>query len=172
MKINVIKNVLLSLLLIAFSQMSYAQESVVKIGYFNLVQVMTKVPQAQAAEKRLEDEFAPRKARIEGLDAELKDYQKNFEKESLVMSASEQDAKRRDLRNRKRELNLLLQEYEEDLALRQNQETAALQKLVREAVLQVAKEENFDLILDQGAVLFASNKVDITAIVMQRLAKL
>jgi outer membrane protein len=169
---NLIKSFFLSLVLIAFSQVSLAQESVVKIGYFNLVKVMRSVPQAQQAEKRLETEFAPRKSRIEGLDVELEKMKKDFEKESLVMSQAEQDAKRRDLRNRQREFKLLLQEYEEDLSLRQNQETSSLQKLVRSAVLEVAKEENFDLIIDQGAVIFASDKVDITSMVMQRLAKL
>lgn len=170
--INVVKKISLSLLLLIFTQVSFAQASVVKIGYVNLVQVMTNVPQAQQAEKRLEGQFAPRKASIEKMNSELEEARKSFEKESLLMSAEEQDAQRRGLRNRDRELKLLIQEYQDDVSLRQNQETAALQKLVRSAVLEVAKEQNFDLILDQGSAIFASDKVDITAIVMQRLAKL
>ena len=145
-----------------------ANESL-KIGYFNFSQVLANIPQAQEAEKRLGDEFADRKANIEGLDKELKALAEELQRDALVLSSAEQDAKRRELRNRQREFQLLLEEYQEDLSLRQNQETAALQKLVRQAVLDIAKEGQFDLIIDQAAVLYASEKVNITAQVLQRL---
>ena len=162
---------ILCISLLCYSAFSQAQTDALKIGFFNFVQVMANIPQAKEAEKRLEDEFATRKKNIESLDIELKNEADELERDSLVSSATEQDAKRRKLRNRRREFKLLLEEYQEDLSLRQNQETAALQKLVRQAVLDVAKEDKFDLIIDQGAVLFASEKVNITAAVMQRLQK-
>ena len=132
-----------------------AQTASLKIGYFNLVQVMANIPQAKTAEKRLADEFAQRKTKLEQTDSELKKNSDELKRDALVLSAAEQEAKKRDLRNRSREFKLLLEEYQEDLALRQNQETAALQKLVRQAVLEIAKEEQFDLIIDQGAVLLS-----------------
>jgi len=148
-----------------------AQSDAVKIGYFDLVRVMNSIPQAKEAEKRLEVEFADRKSRLENLDATIKEDKTVFERDQSIMSDAEVDKTRRDLRNRSRELKLSIQEYQEDLSLRQNQETAALQQLVRQAVLQVAKEEGFDLIIDQGAVLFASDRVNITKKVMQSLSK-
>ncbi len=155
--------------LLCFTVSVHAQTEPVKVGFFNFVQVMANIPQAKEAEERLGDEFAARKSSIEALDVELKKVQEDLKRDALILSAAEQDAKKRDLRNRRREFKLLLEEYQEDLSLRQNQETAALQKLVRQAVLDVAKQEKFDLIIDQGAVLFASDKVNITAAVMQRL---
>ncbi len=166
-----INKLVLCTILLSFSMLSNAQTDILKIGYFNFVQVMANIPQAKEAEKRLGDEFATRKTSIEALDDELKKEADDLKRDALVLSAAEQDAKRRKLRNRRREFKLLLEEYQEDLSLRQNQETAALQKLVRQAVLDVAKEGKFDLIIDQGAVLFASEKVNITAAVMQRLQK-
>ena len=157
--------------LLSFSILSSAQTDALKIGYFNFAQVMANIPQASEAEKRLKDEFASRKASIESLDGELKKEADDLKRDALVLSAAEQEAKKRNLRNRGREFKLLLEEYQEDLSLRQNQETAALQKLVRQAVLDIAKEGKFDLIIDQGAVLFASEKVNITAAVMQYLQK-
>lgn len=166
-----INKLVLCAFLLSFSVLSHAQADALKIGFFNFVQVMANIPQAKEAEKRLGDEFATRKTNIEALDDELKKEADELKRDALVLSAAEQDAKRRNLRNRRREFKLLLEEYQEDLSLRQNQETAALQKLVRQAVLDVAKEGKFDLIIDQGAVLFASEKVNITAAVMQRLQK-
>lgn len=157
--------------LLCATSIAQAQSEPLKIGYFNFVQVMANIPQSKEAEKRLGDEFAQRKSNLETTDNKLKQDADALDREALVLSPTEQEAKRRDLRNRRREFKLLLEEYQEDLSLRQNQETAALQKLVRQAVLDVAKEEKFDLIIDQGAVLFASERVNITAEVLKRLQK-
>jgi len=148
---------------------SSQQNEPLKIGYFNFAQVMSNIPQAKEAESRLGDEFANRKANIEGLDEELKKMAEELNRDAVVLTAAEQEAKRRELRNRRREFQLLLEEYQEDLSLRQNQETEALRKLVRKAVLDIGKEGKYDLIIEQGVVLFASEKVNITAQVLQRL---
>ena len=167
---NFMRKLFLFVTLLAVTSIAQAQTEL-KIGYFNFVQVMANIPQAKEAEKRLADEFAKRKNALETTDGELKKDSDQLKRDALVLSAAEQEAKRRDLRNRSREFKLLAEEYQEDLSLRQNQETAELQKLVRQAVLEIAKEEQFDLIIDQGAVLFASEKINITAAVLERLQK-
>ena len=167
---NFMRKLFLFVTLLAATSIAQAQTEL-KIGYFNFVQVMANIPQAKEAEKRLADEFAKRKNVLETTDGELKKDSDQLKRDALVLSAAEQEAKRRDLRNRSREFKLLAEEYQEDLSLRQNQETAELQKLVRQAVLEIAKEEQFDLIIDQGAVLFASEKINITAAVLERLQK-
>ena len=164
-----INNLFICVFLLCATSIAQGQTDSLKIGYFNFVQVMSSIPQSKEAEQRLGDEFAQRKSKLEKLDSDLKTDADALKRDALVLSASEQDSKKRDLRNRRREFKLLLEEYQEDLSLRQNQETAALQKLVRQAVLDIAKEEKFDLIIDQGAVLFASEKVNITATVLKRL---
>lgn len=158
------------LVCLGVTNLAVAKEDVAKVGYFDLVRVMNNIPQAKQAEKRLGAEFEQRKKKLEQFDGEVKLEQSQFERDKQVMSDVEREKKRREIRNRSRELKLSIQEYQEDLSLRQNQETASLQKLVRQAVLEVAKEDGYDLIIDQGAVLFASDKVDITKKVMQRLS--
>ncbi|MGH1538844.1 MAG: OmpH family outer membrane protein [Arenicella sp.] len=150
------------------SNLSHAEE--LKVGYFNFLKVVNSVPQAKEAEKRLEAEFEPRKQKITQLDEEFKQSKADLEKNSLVMTEKDRDAKEKELRAKNRELKLLYQEYQEDLSLRQNQETSAIQKLVYQSVLEIAKNENYDLILDQGTV-YASPKIDITAKVLEKLSK-
>lgn len=160
----------LVLLSAAVSTQAYAQDSAIKVGYFNFLKLVNGVPQAVAAEKRLAAEFEPRKAKIEKLDKELKAEGVALEKNAVVMTDADKTAKGRELRAKNRELKLLFQEYQEDLALRQNQETSAIQKLVYQAVIEIAKAEKYDLILDQGTV-YASPKIDITAKVLEKLTK-
>jgi len=149
---------------------SAGTNAAIKVGYFNFLKLVNSVPQALEAEKRLETEFEPRKTKIESLDDELKAEGAALEKNAVVMTETDRTAKERELRAKNRELKLLYQEYQEDLSLRQNQETSAIQKLVYQAVIEIAKAENYDLILEQGTV-YASPKIDITAKVLEKLTK-
>ena len=142
----------------------------IKVGYFNFLKLVNSVPQAVEAEKRLGAEFEPRKSKIEKLDDELKAEGTALDKNAVVMTEADRTAKERELRTKDRELKQLYQEYQEDLTIRQNQETSAIQKLVYQAVVEIAKAENYDLILEQGTV-YASPKIDITAKVLEKLTK-
>lgn len=142
----------------------------IKVGYISFLKLVNSVPQAKQAEKRLETEFEPRRNKIEGLDKELKLEASELEKNAVVMTDADKTTKERELRAKNRELKLLYQEYQEDLTLRQNQETSVIQKLVYQAVIEIAKAENYDLILEQGTV-YASPKIDITDKVLEKLTK-
>jgi len=141
-----------------------------KIGYFNFLKLVNSVPQAKIAEERLAREFEPRQSKITEMDKALQAQSTELEKNSLLLSDSQRVEKERELRAKDRELKLLYQEYQEELELRRNEETRSIQKLVYQAVVDIAKAEGYDLILEQGTV-YASPRVDITAKVLQRITE-
>ena len=61
-------------------------------------------------------------------------------------------------------------EFREDFNIRRNEEMAKLQKLIQDAITALAQEERYDLVLNDGAVIFASEAVDITDKVLKRLS--
>ena len=63
-----------------------------KIGYFNLVQVIEKAPQAAVALKKLEAEFAPREQEVRSLADNIKVAEEEMEKNALVWSDSFQSS--------------------------------------------------------------------------------
>jgi outer membrane protein len=150
---------------IAFS--SYAQE--LKIGYVNAVKVIEEAPQAEVALKKLETEFSPREKKLVETQGKIKQLEGDLEKNALVIKDVERRTKEHEIVTLKRDLRRATQEFREDYNLRRNEELAALHKIVRKAIVEIAKQENFDLIVE-GAV-YASNKVDITSQVLKRLGK-
>jgi len=70
----------------------------------------------------------------------------------------------------KRDLRRETQEFREDYNLRRNEELAALQKVVYKAIIEIAKQEKYDLILHEGTI-YASGKIDITDLVLKKLGK-
>ena len=141
-----------------------------KIGYVNTVKVIEQAPQAKSALKRLEAEFAPRDKKLVEQRERIKTIETELEKNSLVLNDSDRQGKERELLGLKRDVRRATQEFREDYNLRRNEELAALQKLVYRTIVDLAKQQKFDLILHEGTV-YASDQIDITDRVLQSLRK-
>lgn len=140
-----------------------------KIGYVNAVKVIEEAPQGEAALKKLESEFAPRDKQIVEMQNKLKQLEQELEKNALVLKDAEHRSKEFEIVSLKRDLRRATQEFREDYNLRRNEELAALQKIVQKTIADIAKQENYDLILESA--VYASNKADITDKILKRLGK-
>jgi outer membrane protein len=141
-----------------------------KIGYVNAVKVIEEAPQGETALKRLETEFGPRDKEIVALQGRIKGLEDELEKNVLVVKESDRRSKEREIMTLKRDLKRLSQEFREDYNVRKNEELTSLQKVVYKAIVEIAKQERFDLILHEGTV-YASDQVDITEKVLKKLGK-
>ena len=86
------------------------------------------------------------------------------------MSESERKSLERNIINERRDLKRSQDEFREDLTFRRNEEIAKIQKEIVEAIQVVAKEHNYDIVLSDG-VIYASQKVDMTSLVIDYLKK-
>lgn len=153
---------------LALGASGFANAQQLKIGYVDVVKVIEQAPQGDAALKKLEAEFGPRDRELRATRDKIKTLEEALEKNALVLKDSERQDKERDIRNLRRTLKRETQEFKEDYNLRRNEELGSLQNVVYKAIVDIAKNEKFDLILHQGTV-FASDRVDITQKVLGRL---
>jgi outer membrane protein len=140
-----------------------------KIGYVNAVKVIEEAPQGEAALKKLETEFAPRDKQIVEMQNRLKQLEQDLEKNALVLKENEHRSKEFEIVTLKRDLRRATQEFREDYNLRRNEELAALQKIVQKTIAEIAKQENYDLILESA--VYAGPKVDVTDKILKKLGK-
>ena len=133
-----------------------------KIGFVDGVKLIEKAPQGDAAKEALEAEFKPREQEIIDLRNKIRELDESLDPEAENFISSQ-----RELREQRRDLKRLQQEMREDLNLRRNEELAKLQRLISNAIVEIAKQEGFDLIL-QDAV-YAAARVDITDRVLDNL---
>lgn len=140
-----------------------------KIGYVNAVKVIEEAPQGEAALKKLEAEFAPRDKQIVEMQNKLKQLEQDLEKNALVLKDAEHRSKEFEIVSLKRDLRRATQEFREDYNLRRNEELAALQKIVQKTIAEIAKQENYDLVLESA--VYAGPKTDITDKILKRLGK-
>ncbi len=140
-----------------------------KLGYVDAVKLVEQAPQGQKALKRLEEEFGSREQQLRVLRDKALALEQDLQKNGLVLSDSDRDAKTKELREMERELQRSQRELREDYNLRRNEELGKLQKVVTKAVIEIAKEEKYDLIVQQA--VYFSPETDMTQKVLERLQK-
>ncbi|MEZ5564381.1 MAG: OmpH family outer membrane protein [Gammaproteobacteria bacterium] len=99
-----------------------AQVKPLKVGFVNVQRLLIESPQANAANKSLENEFAPRQRDLVAKQKSFKDRADKFQKDSAVMGADERRNTENDLRRDERELSRQVDELREDLNNRKNEE--------------------------------------------------
>ncbi|MCC8988183.1 MAG: OmpH family outer membrane protein [Candidatus Contendobacter sp.] len=149
--------------------LSLAQAADVKIGFVSIAKILNSAPQAESASKRLEQEFAPRKKGLDEAQKSLRKLEEKIAKDGAVMSESQRRTVENDFRNQARELKRSSDEFREDFNLRRNEELGKFQKQVLDVINSVAKEDGFDLVVNDSATLYASPQVDVTEKVLKRL---
>ena len=152
--------------LLAFGNVGVAETY--KIGVVNPNKLVEQSPQYDQVRKELETEFKRRNQDLIAKQKQLKTLEEKLARDATVMTEDESKRLEQDIRSRRRNLNHTRDEYREDLNLRRNEELNKLLKKVSELVHRVAEEENYDVVISQG-VAFASKRVDLTNLVLQRL---
>ena len=159
-----------AVLLTAFFLPAVSAQSVARIGFVDPVRLIEQAPQGAKALESLEDEFRTRDEELKNLHDRIQAMEADLEKNILVMDATDAQTRQREIENLKRRLARSQQEAREDYNLRRNEELAKLQTLVRQVIVDLARDRGFDLVVEQA--VYVSDAVDITAQVLEVLEKL
>ena len=162
-----IRNLLLAAVC-AVSFVGIAQAADFKVAFVNAAVLLDKAPQAEAARKKLENEFSAREKDLVAQQKKVQEMETKLSHDAATMSDTEQRKLERDLTSRKRELKNAQDEFRDDLNIRRNEELGKLQRSVYEVIVALAKKEKYDMIVGDG-VIYASEQVDITDKVLQQL---
>jgi outer membrane protein len=138
-----------------------------RIGYVNAVKLIETAPQGEAALKTLEAEFGPREQELRSMRDEIRKLEDEIGKDGLVMKESERREKESAIRELQRTLKRSRDEMREDYNVRRNESLADLQRVVTKAIVEIAKQEEYDLILQDS--VYVSPTLDITEQVLEKL---
>jgi outer membrane protein len=141
-----------------------------KVGYVNAVRVMEEAPQGVAALKKLETEFSQRDKELVKLQNKIHQLNDELQRNMPPQKETDRRMREREILTVKRELKRATQEFRDDYNHRRNEELAVLQQVVRRAILEIAKQDKYDLVLHEGAV-YASESIDFTEKVLKKLGK-
>lgn len=167
------KRVLLATIIFIFGGLNTivnAQTEGLKIAYVNMAKAIETSPQAEAVLKELKSEFDPKDQELAARREKLRKIEDELEKSALVLKESDRQDLEKEVRDLRRVIKRETQDFREELNVRQNEELRKLERIVLKVVANIAEEEKYDLIIHQGAI-YASNRIDITEKVLEKLAK-
>lgn len=139
-----------------------------KIGSVNISTLMQEAPQARIATDNLKASFSEREKAILSVREEIRGLE---DSDTSELSRAETETLELKIRERKRELQRDSDVFTEDFSLARNEALKSIQEDVYKAIVDVAERDQYDLVLSES-VLYASDRVDITDLVLERLKTL
>ncbi len=138
-----------------------------KIGYVNLERVFREAPAAIKASKKMQAEFEVRRQELLRMESDLKARQAALVENGASLSDSQRRAREAELAEISVGFKRKQQAFQEDLKLRQNEETSAVLEKANKAIFDLAKSEHWDLILQEAVSV--SSRIDVTDKVIKKM---
>lgn len=142
-----------------------------RIGFVSLDRILREAPAAKAAQSKLEQKFSSKGQELQKTADQLKKMQEDLEKNAVTMSESERLRRERDFGDANRDFQRKQREFNEDLAQARKEEFTRVIDQANRAVREVAEAEKLDAVFQNEQVVWASNRIDITQKVIDKLAE-
>ncbi len=147
----------------------------VKIGYINSEAIIKELPEAQDAQRKLDNLVQEWQAELRKLESEWKQKYDAYDRNKLIMSDQTRAEKERELVDlENRIMQYREQKFGQNGELFQKQEEfmKPIQNKIFNALEKIAKEEGYDFVFDKSGeilLLYANEKYDLTNKVLQAL---
>jgi len=137
-----------------------AAQAPMKIGFVNTQRILQDSEPAKKAQAMIEEEFNQRNERLQKDIAAFREKVQQFEKDAPVLAESDRSRRQRELGNLDADLQRKQREIQEDFNRRRNEEFAIIIEQANAAIMKIAEDENYDLVLQDAVTV--SDRVDIT----------
>ncbi|PTY37178.1 hypothetical protein BGP77_07900 [Saccharospirillum sp. MSK14-1] len=126
---------------------------------------------AQQASAALKQEFAEEEQQVQTLEQSIRQLQSQARTDADVMTEQERSRLQSDLQSRLREREQLVRQLQQVQTERRSAFIRQYQPILAQSVENVVGEQ-YDLILDKGAVIYHRNSLDITEAVLNEFDSL
>ncbi|MBA2709990.1 MAG: OmpH family outer membrane protein [Tatlockia sp.] len=141
-----------------------------KIGVVDLQKIMQTSIQMKAIQKKLENDFKPRRDKLLAMEEGLKKDMEKFKRDSSVLSDSQKKELEKKIVSVQQNFEREGQHYQQELSTAHNEAMENLYSKIRKAIAKVAETDKYDIVLQKDAAPFSSEKLDITDSVLKQIA--
>ena len=143
----------------------------IKVGIIDMPIIMQKSTQIIAINEQLSKDFKPRQEKLVAAQKSLQDEANKLNKDAAVMSAADKTKAQEKFNKDRTDLQNNMLSFQRDVAAAQNKAMEGFMKQLNSAVSNVAKANNFDLILQRAGVPYFKETMDVTQQVVTELNK-
>ncbi|MDN3377983.1 MULTISPECIES: OmpH family outer membrane protein [unclassified Pseudoalteromonas] len=144
-----------------------------KVGIVDMQEIYKQIPQMAKVEQTLQTEFAERRQELEKLQGDIRFEAEKFKREATTMSQAQKDALREKVEGMQKSLAEKGRPLEQEIKARQNQELAKVQKLIIDAIQDVAKAGKYDEVKVKDTTIYFNPKTvsDLSDKVVEKVSK-
>jgi outer membrane protein len=140
-----------------------------KVAVVDFQRAVTETTEGKAAQQRLDQMYATRKAEIDKLRTELEKELKDYQSRSLILSEDARMQAERDLMAKQQRFEQTYGQYTQEMQETYFMLLQGLDEKMRALVEKIAREQKYDLVLDQAAVVyFGGETIDMTDELIKR----
>ncbi|GGP58521.1 molecular chaperone Skp [Shewanella algicola] len=164
---KMVNRALVTLAFLATPMLAHAE----KIAVVDMGEVFEQLPQREQIAKSLKTEFGDRVAEVQKMQEEMRTLVEKQQRDGALMSDTQKTDLVRKMESLKSDFQLKGKALDEDMRRRQGEEQNKLLVQVQQAINTIAGKEDYDLVLQRGAVIFVKPEADISSKVVEALSK-
>ncbi|MBD1398587.1 OmpH family outer membrane protein [Pontibacter sp. JH31] len=166
---NKIKTLVAAFLLISFASFAQTNDQAVKIGFANVEEILSKMPERTAMQKELETYGQKLQEQFASKENEYNTKLQAYQKGATTMDKVVREDKERELVNLEQSIQKF--QYDAQMSLREKEQSLIQPVLVKieNAIKEVAKENGYLYILSEQAILEGPDSGNINNLVFKKL---
>jgi len=142
-----------------------------KVAVVDVQKVLADAPQVASVKTKLQNQFDPQSKEIANMQKQLQADVEKYSKDSAVMKDKEKKDLQDKIADNQKKLRDKEVSFQQDLVNAQNQAMQGILKQIQDAAENIAKKQQYDMVLVKGAVLYNNAALDITDKVIASLKK-
>ena len=142
-----------------------------KIGYVDVRKVFDSCTATHQAVLSLRKEIESKQGALAKEEEEIMALQKELREKEVVLSEIEKKKRQAEIDDKTTLFKKKAENAQQEMAIKEREFTNSIIKSIQTVITEIAKQENYNLILEKDSILYGDNVVDLTDKVIEKLNK-
>ena len=139
-----------------------------KLGYVDLQRALNETEDGRKAKTNLKKVFDAKQKELDEQQEVLKKDIEDLNKKRTLLPAEKVREKEAELQDRMQKVQQTYMRHQQDLSGKEQKETAKIFERMTKIISEIAAAENFSMIVDRSALVFAKPHLDLTNELIRR----
>lgn len=145
---------------------AYAEEF--KLGFVDMQRALNETDDGKKAKAALKKVFDQKQKELDEQQAALKKDIEDLDKKRTLLPAEQVREKEAELQTRMQKVQQTYLRHQQDLSGKEQEATAKIYERMNKIIQKIAASENFSMIVDKSALVFAKPHLDLTTELIRR----
>jgi outer membrane protein len=147
---------------------SAARAEDMKLGFVDMQRALNETEDGKKAKAGLKKVFDQKQKELDEQQAQLKKDIEDLDKKRTLLPADKVREKEAELQGRMQKVQQTYLRHQQDLTGKEQEATAKIFERMHRIITKIATAENFSVVLDKGALVFAKPHLDLTNELIRR----